>query len=96
MVVDTSFPSPCVPHPLPLKPMFILDPQVFLLLKTTMIRGWGIYSISTEFKMNEIDVDKSKHFRQVCQLLLSLIVTRRDIILIKANILDKCVNYFRP
>ena len=39
--VDIPIPSPCVPHPYPQNQCCILDPQVFLLIETTLIREWG-------------------------------------------------------
>ena len=44
-IVDISIPSPCVSPPLPPNQCCILDPQFFLLLQTTLIRGWGIYGV---------------------------------------------------
>ena len=50
-VVDIPILFPCLPNPFPPKSMCILDPQVFLLLQTTLIRGVTGFVL---FKRNEI------------------------------------------
>ena len=54
-IVDIPIPSPCLPQPLPppkkKNQCCSLDPQVFLLLQTTLI--WGVRGF-TVFKRNEI------------------------------------------
>ena len=63
-----------------------MDPQVFFLLQTTLIRGVGGF---TTFKRNEItnelNVFKSTRFKQVCQPLLSLIVVSNSLLLVSLN-----------
>ena len=39
------FPSPVYSHPSLLNQCCVLDPQVFLLLQTTLIRGWGGFTV---------------------------------------------------
>ena len=70
--MDISIPSSCVPPPSSPKSMLILDPQVFRLLQTTMIRGWG--DLRRLNRMKWLFVDKNARLRQLCQPLLSLIV----------------------
>ena len=55
-----TYPFPlCTPIPSSQNQCCILDPQVFRLLQTTLIRGWGDLKI----------VDKSARFRQVSLIL---------------------------
>jgi len=69
-IVDISIPSPMYPTPSPKNQYCSLDPQVFLLQQTTLIRGWEELTSFNRMKklmtMNEI-VDESTGFRQVCQ-----------------------------
>ena len=51
-ILDIPIPFPCLPQPLPPKiNVVFLDPQVFLLLQTTLILGLRGFTV---FKRNEI------------------------------------------
>ena len=69
----------CTSTPFPQSKCWILDSRVFLLLQTTWIRGWGSGIYGVTFKQNEIINERncswSARFRQVCQLLFTLIVS---------------------
>ena len=65
----------CTPTPFPPNKCCVLNTQVFLQLKTKFIRGWGGGGDLRGFNRIiwfEI-VGLSARFRQMCQLLLSLI-----------------------
>ena len=67
-----TYPLPCLPQPLPFKINVVLWTLKSFLIYFRQHLFWGVRGFMA-FKRNEI-VDKSTHFKQVCQLLLSLIV----------------------
>ena len=76
-IVDILIPFPCLPQPLPPQNQcWILDPQVVFFTSDNIDSGGeGIYGVYKEWSNKWIKRKvKSTHFKQVCQLLLSLIV----------------------
>ena len=65
-------PSPVYSHPLPPKPMLCFRPSSLSLSTNNIVSEVGGGGFTVIKQMYEI-VDKSTRFRQVCQLLLSLI-----------------------